>query len=108
MVPRVTPATVASSVAPVVFEPAKPGVSFASPKSSSFTWPLSVRKMFPGLMSRWMMPSLCVVCSASAISMPMSTIWWTFSGPRASRSRRLSPFISSITMKGRPSSSPTS
>ena len=33
-----------------------PWASVASPKSSSFTWPSRVTKMFSGLRSRWMMP----------------------------------------------------
>ena len=39
----------------------------------TFTWPRSVMKIFPGLMSRWTMPIECAASSASAISMPNST-----------------------------------
>ena len=44
-----------------------PGVSLASPKSSTLACAREVTKMLAGLMSRCRMPSECAVSSASAI-----------------------------------------
>jgi hypothetical protein len=46
------------------------GVILANPKSSILACPRPVTNRLAGLMSRWMMPSLCAASSASAISMP--------------------------------------
>src|ERR1700682_2614847 len=42
-----------------------------SPKSATFTSPFLVRRMFSGLMSRWMMPSSLARCSAAATCVMM-------------------------------------
>ena len=66
-----------------------PGKCFASPKSSSFTSPPAVRKMLPGVISRWMMPCSCAAPSALAIWLAMSTISSSDNGPASSRDFRL-------------------
>ena len=60
-------------------------ITLASPKSSTLAWPRLVMKMFAGLMSRWMMPSVCAASSASAISMASDRINSVSSGRPAMR-----------------------
>jgi len=47
------------STVPAIVAPTAPfdSRSRAMPKSSTFTWPVAVTKMFAGLMSRWTMPA---------------------------------------------------
>jgi len=44
------------------------------PKSVSQISPVRIIMMFPGLMSRWTMPSACTAPSADAIARPMCTV----------------------------------
>ncbi len=62
---RVLRVSVAAAVSP---EGAPPGESFASPKSSTFTWPDAVSITFAGLTSRWMIPAACAAASARSTS----------------------------------------
>jgi hypothetical protein len=48
-------------------------VARAMPKSITFTSPDGVSMMFPGLMSRWMMPVRWAKASASATASAIST-----------------------------------
>ena len=71
-------------------------IALASPKSRIFgPWP--VRKMFAGLISRWMMPDVCAASSAPVRAVAISTNSPSSSGPRASRRCSVSPCSSSIT-----------
>ncbi len=82
--------------------------NFASPKSSTFTRPRSVRIRFALLMSRWMMPRPCASSSASATCSPTSTTSRSGSAPLATRADSSSPSTYSMTMKSEPLASPMS
>ena len=74
-------------------------VSFASPKSRTFTRFRSPRKMFAGLMSRWTMPWMGGLERVGELDADVEHV----GGPqRASlmRSRSVSPLSASMTMKG--------
>ena len=72
-------------------------ISLATPKSLTMAWPRD-KRMFSGLMSRWMTPFSCAYCSASPTSAAMRSASATGSGPsRISRSRNDSPSTYSIT-----------
>ena len=47
--------------------------SRAMPKSDTFTCPSAWIRMFWGLISRWMMPFLCMCCSAESRRMAICT-----------------------------------
>ena len=81
----------------------------AMPKSATFAWSLASKRMFDGLRSAWMMPLLCANASPFAISTANETASTGAIGPERSR-RCLSdpPGRCSMTMNGRPSTSPTS
>jgi hypothetical protein len=80
----------------------------ASPKSITFAWPVRVSMMFPGLMSRWTIPLLCAVSSASATSMAIGSASPGDSAPCSSRSFSDWPSTYSMTMTSRPPASATS
>ncbi len=44
----------------------------AIPKSATFTWPVGVSMMLPGLMSRWITPCACAAESAEATDWAIS------------------------------------
>jgi hypothetical protein len=63
----------------------------------------STRKMLEGLRSRWMMPSLCAVFSASAMGRVAARMSWALirlskSSSSSRRSERVSPCRSSMAM----------
>ena len=68
-VPTILPSSVAGRIVSVASSslPEVGSVSFARPKSRTFTSPCSFTMMFPGLRSRWTMPAACARASASAI-----------------------------------------
>ena len=78
-------------------------IAFARPKSSTFTLSSGVILTFAGLRSRWTMPRSCAASSASVICCAILSVSSTGSGPRRSRSASVSPSMSSITRKWRPS-----
>ena len=107
MVPGVTPSVVSDvSSGSDVFGTG--AASLAKPKSSTLTRPRLVTKRFAGLMSRWIMPLVCAVSSASATSMPHCTNCVHGIRPALMRCFTVCPSRSSITMTGFPSYSSTS
>ena len=72
-------------------------VLFARPKSSTFTRPSPVTKMFSGFRSRWTIPFSWAAASPSAICAARSTALRAGSAPCASRARSVSPSSSSMT-----------
>ncbi len=76
----------------------EPSRARAMPKSVTLMIPVSVTRMLPGLMSRWMMPDRCAVCSARAVWPITSRVTSGLSVPlRASIAASGSPGTSSIT-----------
>jgi len=84
------------------------GNVFANPKSRILVCPLLVTKMFAGLMSRWTIPFAWAASSASAISIPRSSMRSNSIRGPSIRSRRVLPSRYSITRKSRPWCSPIS
>ncbi len=85
-----------AAAAPVVMSPGR-GPIRAIPKSRIFARPSFVRKMFSGLMSRWMTPRACAAERPSAIWQAISVARLGATGPARSRSERFSPSRSSVT-----------
>jgi len=98
-VPGITPTAVSDRSAP---PSSSLCTSFASPKSSTFTWWLGVIKMLAGLMSRCTIPLACDATSASATCTPTSSTSSTAIACPEMCAFRLSPSNFSITMKGCP------
>ena len=71
-------------------------VSFAIPKSSTFTYPSGRNMMFSGLMSRCTMPARCATQSALATCAAISTASLGGIGPFVIRSRRVVPSMNSV------------
>jgi hypothetical protein len=74
----------------------------AMPKSSTFTPPVDVIWILPGLMSRWMTPWLCASASAEATPVATFSVSSTLSGRSARMWRRLAPDTNSMAMNGSP------
>ena len=66
-----------------------PSLTFASPKSSTFTVPSGVILMLAGFRSRWMMPFSCAASSASAIWRAIGSASSSGNGPRHPLGQRL-------------------
>ena len=69
----------------------------AMPKSRILARPSLVRKMFSGLMSRWITPILCAASSPSAMRLAISVARGGARGPERRRSASVSPWSSSVT-----------
>lgn len=97
-------------IRPVTVQPAVASEECAMPKSQIFSRPPGSRKRLAGFKSRWITLSSCAAASASAVCAARSSATATGipPGARISAVRRSSPASSSMTMKSRPSSWPTS
>ena len=80
------------------------------PKSSTLSCPERVRKMFAGLMSRWMTPFACAAASTSRSWSATDSTSSSLSCPplRTRRSSSVSPSSSSVTRNSDPSSATSS
>jgi len=101
VVPTTTPSPVRSVCgATVVSSPeAVRSVSFARPKSSTFTKPSFDTMMLPGFRSRWTMPAACALASPSAAWARYPTSVFTSVRPRWMASASVMPSTCSIAMK---------
>ena len=79
--------------------------AFASPKSSTFTFPSGVTLMFAGLRSRWMMVFSCAPIIASTICRAIDSASSIGTGPFAMRSASVGPSTSSRTIPLAPADS---
>src|SRR5690606_27930868 len=75
-------------------------VSFARPKSSTFTWPSAVSAMLEGFRSRWTIPFSCEAASASATCRAIDSAASSGIGPSARRAASVGPSTSSMTSDG--------
>lgn len=72
--------------------------ALAIPKSVSFTWPVGVIRMLPGLTSRCTSPAVCATCRARPVCSSMSRACRSDSRPvRLMTEFSGSPLTSSIT-----------
>ena len=101
-VPGITPTAVSELSAAASSSVPRWCTSLASPKSSTFTCPLGVRKMLAGLISRWTIPLACDAASASATWMLISRTGSRSIACPPIRCFKLWPSSFSITMKGWP------
>ena len=83
-------------------------VSFASPKSKTFTRRSRRIMMFSGLMSRCTIPASCADAKAETTCAAMPSASRSPKRPRRRRARKVSPSTYCMAMKRRPSASPTS
>ena len=73
--------------------------AWAMPKSATFTWPVAVMRMLPGLTSRWTTPLRWAKARAAATSAVTSAARFGCSGPSVRMiSERGRPSTYSITM----------
>jgi hypothetical protein len=84
------------------------GFTLARPKSKILACPLSVRKIFAGLMSRWTMPFECAAFSPSATCIATSSIVSNSNGRPEIMCFRVLPSRYSMAMNALPFSSPMS
>ena len=97
--PSTAPATVCAASSPS---------ARANPKSASFGTPSDVRSMFPGLMSRWMIPAACACPKPSQTWLMILIDSSTGIAPVLSLSASVPPSTYSMTMYGPCSSWPES
>ena len=71
--------------------------AWAMPKSVTLTVPSPLIRMLPGLMSRWMTPTLCAAASPSAACAITLRAWAGAMGSTMSRSASDGPSTNSIT-----------
>jgi len=98
-VPMIFPATVCEAVVMPLSTPSPEAAALrrAMPKSRILTRPVSVTKMFSGLMSRCTMRSPCAAARPRATALPISSTFDSGNdGPRM-RSRKVLPSSSSVT-----------
>ena len=80
-----------------------PPMTFAMPKSETFSVPVPVNRRFSGLMSRWRIPFPCACCSALAAAITMLHAASADTPSDVNRLQTVPPESSSITSRQRPS-----